>query len=209
MPDAPAPAVPQRDGHDRLMPPPQFVPLPTPLTSFVGREQDIDHLASLLQQPDVRLVTLTGPGGVGKTRLALAVATTILPDFVDGIVFVGLAAVREPTLVASAMAHALGVTESGDEQPVAAMVAHLRRATMLLVLDNFEQVLDAAPLVVTLLEACPRLTILVTSRAVLARLRRTRVPRLAVVIVCFRCAAVRAHCASPGHAPLCRARPGC
>ena len=59
MPDAPAPAVPQRDGHDRLMPPPQFVPLPTPLTSFVGREQDIDHLASLLQQPDVRLVTLT------------------------------------------------------------------------------------------------------------------------------------------------------
>lgn len=166
---------------DAMLPPP-FTPWPTPLTSLVGRERDIDVIASLLQQPGVRLVTLTGPGGVGKTRLALAVATMLLPNFLDGIALVGLAPVRDSTLVASAIAHALGAAESGDEQPVAALVATLGRAPMLLVLDNFEQVLEAAPLVVTLLNACPRLTILVTSRAALhvSGEREYPVPPLAV-----------------------------
>src|SRR3954452_2819972 len=113
-----------------LVPTPQFTPLPAPLTSFVGREHDLDSLASLLQQADVRLVTLTGPGGVGKTRLVIA--TMLRPDFVDNIAFVGLAPVRDPTLVASAIAHALGVADSGDEPPVTAVIAALRDATMLL-----------------------------------------------------------------------------
>ncbi|MCA9876717.1 MAG: tetratricopeptide repeat protein, partial [Thermomicrobiales bacterium] len=150
-----------------VTPTPQFTPLPTPLTSLVGRERETAQVCSLLQRDDVHLVTLTGPGGVGKTRLALAAAMTLQPVAGDSIVFVGLAHICEPALVASAIARALGVAESGDDQPVATVIATLRRATMPLVLDNFEQVLDAAPLVVTLLGACPRLTVLVTSRAAL------------------------------------------
>ena len=141
--------------------------LPVPLTSFLGRDQEIGDVSTLLRRDDVRVLTLTGPGGVGKTRLAIAIASNLSADFPDGIAFVALAPVRDPDLVALAIAQALGVAASGDEQPLAALVSSLRDAAMLLVLDNFEHVVAAAPLVVELLAGCPRLTLLATSRAAL------------------------------------------
>jgi predicted ATPase/DNA-binding NarL/FixJ family response regulator len=141
--------------------------LPVPATSFLAREREVAEVSTLLSRDDVRLLTLTGPGGVGKTRLAIAVANALKPDVPDGVAFVALAPVRTADLVASATAHVLGVGESGDEQALAALVSSLRAESMLLVLDNFEHVVAAAPLVVELLASCPRLTILVTSRAAL------------------------------------------
>src|SRR5262249_43035062 len=113
---------------------------------------------------DVPLVTLTGPGGVGKTRLALEVATGVSAVFRTGVWFVSLAAVADPSLVASAVAHALGLRESGAEPPGTRLSTFLRDRCALLILDTFEQVVEAAPLVGDLLTACPSLTVLVTSR---------------------------------------------
>ena len=118
----------------------------------------------LLRQ-HVRLLTLTGPGGTGKTRLGLQVAADLLDDFPDGVFFVALASVSDPDLVASTIAQTLGVREA-DGQPLAERLKdYLREKQLLLLLDNFEQVLSAAPLVADLLAACPRLKVLVTSRA--------------------------------------------
>jgi non-specific serine/threonine protein kinase len=137
--------------------------LPRPLTSLGGRDQEIAAVANLIARPDVRLLTLTGAGGVGKTRLAIAVANETASVFGDGTSFVGLAHVRDPSLVPVTIARMLGV----DGHGVSGLVAALGGATRLLVLDNFEHVLEAAPSVVDLLVGCPRLTILVTSRAAL------------------------------------------
>jgi predicted ATPase/DNA-binding CsgD family transcriptional regulator/transcriptional regulator with XRE-family HTH domain len=139
--------------------------LPTPLTSFVGREQEVAEAVALLTQPDVRLVTLTGPGGVGKTRLALAVGEALAERYRDGIGFVNLAPLDDPDLVVSTIAAALGIHVPGQQTDLAALIAALRDARQLLLLDNLEQVIAAAPALTSLLIACPGLTLLATSRA--------------------------------------------
>jgi predicted ATPase/class 3 adenylate cyclase len=144
--------------------------LPVQLTPFLGREQELAAVRERLLQADVRLLTLTGPGGTGKTRLGLQAAADLIDAFRDGVFFVELAAVRDPDRVASTVAHVLGVREGQGQSLMEALKEHLRTKQLLLVLDNFEQILTAAPLVTELLGAAPRLKVLITSRAVL-RLR--------------------------------------
>jgi predicted ATPase/DNA-binding CsgD family transcriptional regulator len=141
--------------------------LPRPLTSFVGREREVATVTDRLCRDDVCLVTLTGPGGVGKTRLAIRVAEAVSAEFPGGIWFVPLASVRDPDLIAPTLARALGLQESQARPLVEAIAAFLAGRRGLLILDNFEHVLDAAPLVTDLLVACPTLTVLATSQAVL------------------------------------------
>ena len=141
--------------------------LPSPLTPLIGREQDAAEVCALLQRSEVRLVTLRGAGGVGKTRLALQVATDLQGGFVDGVFFIALASLRDPDLVVPTIAHRLGLTETGDWPLLERLYASLGEKHMLLVLDNFEQVATAAPQLSELLVACPRIKLLVTSRAVL------------------------------------------
>lgn len=137
--------------------------LPHKMTPLVGREAERDDVLSLLRRDDVRLVTLTGPGGTGKTRLSLEVGTTLLQETADGVFWVPLDSIREPRLVVSAIGATLGVHEGG--MPLIESVAlELRDKDLLLILDNFEQVLEAAPLVALLLETAPRMKALVTSR---------------------------------------------
>jgi predicted ATPase/DNA-binding CsgD family transcriptional regulator/DNA-binding XRE family transcriptional regulator len=139
--------------------------LPTPLTNFIGRGQEINEAASLLRLPGVRLLTLTGTGGVGKTRLSLMVARAVADGYPDGVWFVPLAPVREPAFVASTIASKLGVRELGGQPLIESLRAWLRARQALLVIDNFEHVLDAAPLIADLLTACPSAKVLVTSRS--------------------------------------------
>ena len=138
--------------------------LPILLTSLIGRAEDVSRVVALLEQEDRRLVTLIGPGGTGKTRLALAVGAELLDNFPDGIWFVDLAPIVDPALVLPAVAATLGVRETNVSQVEHALIAYLGPKRLLLVLDNFEQVVAAAPDVSDLLIECPRLAILVTSR---------------------------------------------
>ncbi len=141
--------------------------LVAPLTALVGRSREVEVVESLLRRSDVRLVTLTGTGGVGKTRLSEQIAADLLNDFGDGVYFVSLAPVRNPELMPSVVARVLGQREAQHRSALDVLKAALRAKTVLLVLDNFEQILPAAPVVADLLRACPRLKILVTSREAL------------------------------------------
>lgn len=165
---------------------PQGIPtnLPAPLTPLIGREREFATVCTLITRADVRLVTLIGPPGVGKSRLSIAVgewaaqrrsedtgllnhaaAQARLPHFADGVWFVPLAAVREPALVISTIAHTLGIVEAGAQPILQTLQHHLRHKTMLLVLDNVEQVVAAAPQLVELLSGCPGVKALVSSRS--------------------------------------------
>jgi predicted ATPase len=138
--------------------------LPVSLSPLIGRARELEDLAVMLRRDDVRLLTLVGPGGTGKTRLAIAVAAAAEPDFAQGSAFVSLAALDDPTLVPSAIARGLGVQEVGAAELAETLGFALRNQELLLVLDNFEQVADAALAVAALLRAAPGLKILVTSR---------------------------------------------
>ena len=142
-------------------------PLPVGTTSLVGREQAIGELAGLLLRPGVRLVTLTGPGGVGKTRLALAVAERVGGRFGSGAVFVSLAGVTAPELVVGGIGRAVGADLAGTGAPLQALAEQLEDGRWLLILDNLEQVIGAGRDLDELLARCPGVVILATSRTVL------------------------------------------
>ncbi len=132
--------------------------LPHPASSFVGRDREVEEVTSLLQD-GARLLTLTGPGGSGKTRLAIEAAATLVPEFKAGVFWVGLAPLRDSTLVSETIGKTLGAKES--------LADHIAERELLLVIDNLEQVVEAAPELASLVETCPNLTLLVTSRELL------------------------------------------
>jgi predicted ATPase/tRNA A-37 threonylcarbamoyl transferase component Bud32 len=142
--------------------------LPVPRTGFVGREKEIAAAKELLLRQDVRLVTVTGPGGIGKTRLAVQVASGLVERFPGGTHFVALSALSDPELLASVIVQTLGIREAGGQSPLEILKKHLQyslRAPMLLVLDNFEQLVQAASTVAELLAVGPNFKVLVTSQA--------------------------------------------
>jgi predicted ATPase/class 3 adenylate cyclase/DNA-binding CsgD family transcriptional regulator len=141
--------------------------LPVQATPLLGREREVAAVGALLRRVDVRLLTLTGTGGTGKTRLAFQVAADLLEDFTDGVYFVALAPISDPALVVATIAQTLGVTDTGGQPLLEQLKAYLHGKQLLLLLDNFEQVLAAAPMVGELLAAAPLLKVLITSRAAL------------------------------------------
>src|SRR5215207_1559152 len=138
--------------------------LPIQPTPLVGREKEVADVCERLARPGVRLLTLTGTGGTGKTRLGLQVAAELTDEFEDGVFFVSLAAISDPEFVVPAVAGTLGVKEAGGQPLLESLEDYLREKRILLVLDNFEQVLEAAPMVSELLSAAPYLKVLATSR---------------------------------------------
>ena len=141
--------------------------LPAQPTPLIGREAELGEILKRLDSEGVRILTLTGPGGIGKTRLALQTAADLIDRFEDGVYFVDLAPIRDTASVPAAIAQVVGIRETSDRPLLDELKDQLRAKTMLLLLDNFEQVTAAAPRVLELLQACPRLKLLVTSREAL------------------------------------------
>lgn len=139
-------------------------PLPAPLTELVGRTRELALVGELVRDPAVRLVTLIGPGGIGKSRLAIAAASAAVDEFPGGVFFVDLAPVHDETAVVATIAQAIGVRDTGESPLADKLIVALRNRRVLLVLDNFEQVVDAAPRLTTLLASSPGPTVIVTSR---------------------------------------------
>lgn len=148
-------------------PKPSLKNVPAPATPLVGRDREVEAVRDLLARPGVRLVTLSGPGGIGKSRVAFAVAACVAERFAEGVVFVSLASVADPALTVNAIAAALGVREEGGRSLLEDVKAALREKELLLLLDNFEHLIPAAPIVAELLRAAPDLKVLVTSRSIL------------------------------------------
>jgi predicted ATPase len=140
------------------------VSLPTPLTPFVGRTDDVAAISQRLIRPELRLLTLVGPAGIGKTRLSIQVAREVADRFSDGVAFVPLAPLTDPTLVVPTIVQILGLRETPNHSAIDSLIDHLREKALLLVLDNVEHVVVAAPLIGNLLAACPQLKGLATSR---------------------------------------------
>lgn len=162
----PQPAAAVVDGEDGE--PEAALPLlPSALTELIGRERELDDIERMLRQRAARMVTLTGPGGIGKSRLAIESARRVGDEFPGGVVFVDLSPVREPEMVVNAIAAALGVRDTGDVPILDKVETAVRHRRILLVLDNVEQVVDAAPVLTRLLSAAPGLTLLLTSRILL------------------------------------------
>jgi predicted ATPase/DNA-binding CsgD family transcriptional regulator len=143
-------------------------PLPTELTPLLGRTREADQVRELIYAPANRLVTLIGPGGVGKTRLALHVASTLFDDFAEDVAYVALASIRDPSQVLSAIAQSFGMFSDAQDSPEDQLAELLHDRHLLLVLDNFEQIVDAAPSLTNVLARCPGVTALVTSQAPLS-----------------------------------------
>lgn len=141
--------------------------LPVHLNSFVGREQEIEAICTLLRQPEIRLLTLIGTGGVGKTRLSLQVATQLASEFQEQVYFISLMEISDPTLVIPTIAKTLGLQELGTQPIIELLKAFLQEKQLLLLIDNFEHMIEAAPALAHLLGACTGLKVLATSREVL------------------------------------------
>ncbi|MDQ3657398.1 MAG: AAA family ATPase [Chloroflexota bacterium] len=141
---------------------PSLSRLPTVLTPLLGRESELDHLQGLVDTPSTRLITLTGPAGVGKSRLALHLATTLMKEFNRDVVFVPLASIRDPSLFLPTIGQALGLPADASETIVERVATTLEERQAFLVLDNFEQLLDATPGVVALLAHSSGTTVLIT-----------------------------------------------